>query len=138
MLSQSAELLSNGTFKYQPEAFAMSNEIELRVTDFSKTPGGRHKTDGPANGQTYRQHHLVPALKSGKKVRVILDGTRGYGSSFLDEAFGGLVRDEGYTAAWLRSWLELEAKGRAYVFYRDRAWAYIDGAKPRVDGALPA
>jgi hypothetical protein len=38
---------------------------------------------------------LVAALRKADRVVVDLDGTSGIGSSFLDEAFGGLIRNEG-------------------------------------------
>lgn len=58
--------------------------------DFSKTPGGRYRTDGPFSGEEFREEFLKPALNDSQKVTVYLDGTRGYPSSFLDEAFAGL------------------------------------------------
>ena len=60
--------------------------------DFSKYPGGRFYSDGPFSGERFREEFLVPALKTGFAVHVILDGTLGYGASFLEEAFGGAVR----------------------------------------------
>jgi hypothetical protein len=67
---------------------------------YSCTLGGRHISDGPFSGEQFRDRFLVPALtraaKTSDKVVVILDGTR-YLSSFLDEAFGGLVRVCGFT-----------------------------------------
>lgn len=60
--------------------------------DFSRFPAGRYVTDGPFSGQAFRDEYLLPALKNAQKVIVELDGARGYGSSFLEEAFGGAVR----------------------------------------------
>ncbi len=60
--------------------------------DFSKYPAGRYIEDGPASGQLFRDKFLIPALKEAKELTIELDGTRGYGSSFLEEAFGGAVR----------------------------------------------
>jgi hypothetical protein len=60
--------------------------------DFSRYPAGRVTTDGPYSGQKFREEFLEPVIKAGKKLTIELDGTRGYGSSFLEEAFGGLVR----------------------------------------------
>jgi hypothetical protein len=77
--------------------------------DFSMEPAGRYPEDGPNNGQRFRLEQLVPALASATKVIVELDGTEGYGSSFLDEAFGGLVRDHGYSPSTLRAKLELRS-----------------------------
>ncbi|UZE14767.1 STAS-like domain-containing protein [Pseudomonas sp. B21-053] len=60
--------------------------------DFTKFPAGRFKDDGPYSGELFREKYLEPALASDEPVVVELDGARGYGSSFLEEAFGGLVR----------------------------------------------
>lgn len=60
--------------------------------DFSPYPAGRYLSDGPYSGEGFLQQRLIPALEEAQIVRVILDGTMGYGSSFLEEAFGGLVR----------------------------------------------
>jgi hypothetical protein len=60
--------------------------------DFSKEPIGRYTTDGESSGEVFRVKLLAPALCDAEVVRVILDGTEGYGSSFLDEAFAGLLR----------------------------------------------
>lgn len=60
--------------------------------DFTKFPAGRFKEDGPYSGELFREKYLEPALSSDEVIIVDLDGARGYGSSFLEEAFGGLVR----------------------------------------------
>lgn len=60
--------------------------------DFTKFPAGRFKDDGPFSGELFRETYLAPALESDEQILIDLDGARGYGSSFLEEAFGGLVR----------------------------------------------
>jgi hypothetical protein len=74
------------------------NQIINIARQFSRSPAGRYREDGPYSGQTFREKFLIPGLKSGANLIVEMDGTRGYGSSFLDEAFGGLRRLAGYTA----------------------------------------
>ena len=68
----------------------------LRVKDYAVAPGGRYRKDGPFSGEAFRDDVLVPELlaAAGKNEQVIveLDGVAGYGSSFLEEVFGGLVR----------------------------------------------
>lgn len=95
---------------------------------FSETPAGRYFQDGPASGQRFREELLVPALRSGKNVSVDLDGAVGFGSSFLEEAFGGLVRVAGFRAPELRSRLTILSGLKTY---RDRVWRYIDEAQAR-------
>lgn len=60
--------------------------------DFSRFPSGRYKRNGDTSGEAFRELFLEPPLKAGDDVTVDLDGTVGYGSSFLEEAFGGVVR----------------------------------------------
>lgn len=59
---------------------------------FSKYPGGRYKRISEYSGEEFRERLLVPAINRGEKVVVELDGVVGYGSSFLEEVFGGIVR----------------------------------------------
>lgn len=60
--------------------------------DFTLTPGPRYIRQGKWSGEKFR-NYLVSKINQYGSVLVDLDGTRGYGSSFLDEAFGGLVRE---------------------------------------------
>jgi hypothetical protein len=63
--------------------------------EFSTTPGARYKTDGAFSGQEFREKFLEKLFvdSSAKEdVLIILDGTEGYATSFLEEAFGGLAR----------------------------------------------
>ncbi|AKM48904.1 DUF4325 domain-containing protein [Edwardsiella anguillarum] len=76
------------------------------VNEFSKSPYGRYPSDGKWNGQVFRQEILVPALNSHDKVIVDLTGYNRYGRSFIDEAFGGLIREENFTKSDLDKKLE--------------------------------
>lgn len=76
------------------------------VKEFSKSPYGRYPSDGDWNGQAFRQKMLAPALKGNDKVIVDLTGYNRYGRSFIDEAFGGLIREEGFTKSELDNKLE--------------------------------
>ncbi len=60
--------------------------------EFSIYPGGRVPSDGLFSGEDFRENFLLPIFQGTEKVIIDFDGTRGYGSSFLEEAFGGLVR----------------------------------------------
>ena len=66
------------------------------VKDFTDTPGARYKSQGSFSGEEFRDDTLYPkfieSLKENKVLTVNLDGGYGYGSSFLEESFGGLVR----------------------------------------------
>ena len=68
------------------------------VKDFSKAPGFRYESQSPGvSGEKFRADVLKPkyleALESKQTLQVNLDGTNGYLTSFLEEAFGGLKRD---------------------------------------------
>jgi hypothetical protein len=70
------------------------NEINI-AQDFSKAPGGRFREDGKASGQEFRERFLEPLFAEGAtqdSIRILLDGSYGYPTSFLEEAFGGLAR----------------------------------------------
>lgn len=98
--------------------------IEIHIAeDFSRAPAGRCRNDGPRSGEAFRQEHLVPALRKADKVVVHLDGVEGYGSSFLEEAFGGLVRVEGFTGEKLRRSLIVETGDGAWEY---EIWGYIN------------
>ncbi|MGO9682705.1 MAG: STAS-like domain-containing protein [Beijerinckiaceae bacterium] len=103
--------------------------------DFSRTPGGRHIADGPFSGELFRDRYLAPALRearqSGQRVVVILDGTRGYLSSFLEEAFGGLVRECDFSQAELRRILEIRSIDPYYDTYKFTANRCIAEAREK-------
>ena len=62
--------------------------------EFSRYPAGRTAKDGDYSGQVFLKKFLIPALTKGSNVKILLDSALSYGSSFLEEAFGGLIRDE--------------------------------------------
>lgn len=74
----------------------LPNKIIDIAHDFSVVPLGRFPDDSAHNGTTFREEWLVPALKGNASVQINLDGVEGYGSSFLEESFGGLVRVHGF------------------------------------------
>lgn len=83
--------------------------IEIVIArDFSRFPAGRFNEDGPYSGQAFREKKLILALRAGKRFIINLDGTAGYGSSFLEEAFGGLVR-AGFKPAALEELIEFKS-----------------------------
>lgn len=88
--------------------------------DFSPYPHGRTPKDGMHNGETFRDDLLAPAVRTAVQnhgtVVIDLDGVKALGSSFSEEAFGGLLRmaiapsqdvlrsvEVRYTRPWLRS-----------------------------------
>lgn len=99
------------------------------ANDFSKAPAGRYESDGPFSGEGFRNQLLRPALerlKPSESLEVRFDGTEGYGSSFLEEAFGGLVRTDHVDKQRLRQCLHLVSSDQALI---DEIWEYIDQAE---------
>lgn len=85
--------------------------------DFSSTPGGRFNRDGPYSGEAFRERFLVPALNKGEQIVVDLDDVAGLPSSFLEEAFGGLIRRGVAPAESVIERVEVRAKERALLPY---------------------
>jgi len=71
----------------------MKRDIDIG-RQFSKFPAGRWECDGPKSGELFRNQVLAPLMAEQQltEVTIYLDNAMGYGSSFLEEAFGGLVR----------------------------------------------
>jgi len=66
--------------------------VEIKVIEFSEFPGARYKHLGPYSGEAFRDDVLIPAIKANENISVNFDGAFGYGSSFLEEVFGGMIR----------------------------------------------
>jgi len=70
------------------------------ATDFSDTPGGRTPKEGEYSGEEFRDNVLEPAyrtcLENNEILTIDFDGCYGFGTSFLEESFGGLVREYKY------------------------------------------
>ena len=102
--------------------------------EFSKTPGGRFRRHGPYSGEEFRDDVLCGLLRSaigsGDTLAIILDGTHGYGSSFLEEAFGGLIRLGLFDREQVGEHLEIRAQDPLYETYRLSANQYMEDARP--------
>jgi|HubBroStandDraft_3_1064219.scaffolds.fasta_scaffold175707_1 hypothetical protein len=70
--------------------------------EYTQLPGPRFKSQGPMSGEEFRESILEPRFKEaqnrGDVLMVDLDGGYGYGTSFLEESFGGLARVYGVDA----------------------------------------
>lgn len=97
------------------------------ASDFSVTPAGRFYSDGPDSGERFRKEFLVPALRSAEPLTLRIDGTAGYGSSFLEEAFGGLVRG-GFDKKELVKRLNIVYEDDEFGIYKDLIFTFIDEA----------
>lgn len=108
------------------------NLIEMKTikiaTDYSETPLGRYPTDSAVSGQRFREEFLCPGFKESDELTVDIDDVEGYGSSFLDEAFGGLVSKGYFDAKELHRRLTIKCSNPDFEIYRDLIWKYIDAA----------
>lgn len=94
--------------------------------EYSRTPAGRHYSDGSYTGERFREEFLYPALTENDDVEINLDDTLGLGSSFLEEAFGGLIRERDMSLRELQEKLHIISSRSLYV---NRIWHYIEHAQ---------
>ena len=99
------------------------------ASDFSLKPFGRDENDGKFSGKRFRDEKLIPAFRdSQESIDVFLDNVkRGYGSSFLEEAFAGLLRNE-ITYLEVKNRLNIVTTNEGYM---EEIWEYIEEQKER-------
>ncbi len=102
----------------------MAHVINI-AKDYTPNIGGRYIEDGEGNATEFREKFLVPLLKKNEKIIIELDGVAGYASSFIDEAFGGLVRDENFSTEFVLDHIELSSLNGAYEGTKMRIVNYI-------------
>nr|WP_247681885.1 STAS-like domain-containing protein [Paenibacillus sp. Marseille-P2973] len=102
--------------------------IEI-ASEFTKTPGPRSRTEGEFSGEQFREEilceKLEKAFNENVKLIVNLDGTFGYGTSFLEEAFGGAARI--YGAEKMLNHLEFISNEEPYLI--DDITEYIEDTR---------
>ncbi len=75
--------------------------------EFTNRPFGRYRQDdSKRSAEVFREDILIPAMQKHDHVVVDLSGSNYYGSSFLEEVFGGLVR-AGFKEDALKERLEI-------------------------------
>lgn len=84
----------------------MDDKIVIKVSEFSRYPTGRYREHSNSSGEEFRDDYLLPALKKSSSVVIILDGTEGYGSSFLDEAFAQIPESNDFSLKDIRGRVE--------------------------------
>ena len=110
----------------------MKTEINVG-RDFSPIPAGRYEQDGPFSGEAFRRRFLAEAIRSNTRVTVDLSGTDGYGSSFLEEAFGGLVKEFRLSPREIKAIIKLETTDPRFQSYIQEAYSYLDKAAEEVE-----
>lgn len=100
---------------------AGSDMTQLVVSErFAKALGGRYRSDGPKSGEEFREDVLVPELRKAlgrnEKLTVNFDGVFGMPTSFLEEAFGGLIRAKIAAPDRIIESVEIEAPNSPRLF----------------------
>ena len=105
----------------------MKKMINLK-NDFGEFPAGRYFGDGDYSGEKFRENFVIPALLDDKYdvVEIDIDGTPGYGSSFLEEAFGGLLRNKNITKELINRKLIIISPSKKRDSYINMIWKYIE------------
>lgn len=97
---------------------------------FSDDPAGRYYTDGDGNGEEFREEVLKPIFSSGKNITINIDkNVEGYGSSFLVEAFGGLIKHGYFKKDYITERLTITFDDSDFEFYAKKIKQYINEAK---------
>lgn len=93
---------------WRQHALALTRPADApRTTDlaaeYTTTPGGRYRKDGPYSGEEFREAVLIPRFEAGGQWvhTVVLSGeVEGYPAGFLEEVFGGFARKYSPAVAW--------------------------------------
>lgn len=92
--------------------------------EFSKWPAGRYESHGPNSGEVFRGIvNLLLAMHD--EVFIDFAGIMGVPASFIEEAFGGLVRECG----WTRSELLTRLQFLSTLDQEDKMWEAIEDAQ---------
>lgn len=99
------------------------------ATEFSRNPSARTEDEGKNSGFKFREI-LTPrvknAIKAKQQIVVDLDGTNGMGTSFLEEVFGGLIREEHLKYDDLKQYLMFISNEEPDLI--EEIWGYIEDA----------
>ncbi|QPS02481.1 STAS-like domain-containing protein [Acinetobacter johnsonii] len=111
----------------------MENVIYDVGNEFHHRPMGRKKTDGEFSGEAFREKVLYPFFsnlinqKSDQILVLDFNNVSMAGSSFLEEAFGGLVR-AGIKKELIQSHLKILVDIELKELIEDRIFQYIKRA----------
>lgn len=95
------------------------NKVFCVKESFSKTPGPRYMKEGEYSGELFRESLLYSAVKNAidneDTLLIDLDGTSGYGTSFLEEAFGGLIRKNKLSYEAIERTIKIKSEEEDYL-----------------------
>jgi hypothetical protein len=98
------------------------------ASEFTDVPGPRYRHEGPNSGQEFRESVLLRFFERAEPVVIDLDDVEGYGSSFLEEAFGGLVREHK---------INRDTIFKIITFKSEDDPGYIDQIRRYIEDAVP-
>lgn len=110
--------------------------LKIKISkDFSPSPGPRYIDEGDYSGELFRKDYLSPivikAIENNQSLVVDLDGTAGYGTSFLEESFGGLIREEKLDFETLKRLIQFISNEEPYLI--DDIIEYMNDAQKELD-----
>ena len=111
-----------------------TGSVDLHVAkEFASCPAGRDERDGPRDGTRFRGQLLLPRYREAREknaeLSIHFEGVMSFGSSFLEEAFGGLERTGDVDGAELRRTLRLHPGRPGNQRYMDAIERYIRKAR---------
>lgn len=92
--------------------------------DFSQSPIGRYPSDSDASGEALRKK-LMNNFSETDFLIIDLDNDSGYSTSFLEEAFGGLIRVEGYSSNELEKYFMVITSYKDNEIYVEEVNSYL-------------
>ena len=112
--------------------------MTLRINvaaDFTPVPIGRSRADSDTSGEAFRVDILCPkirkAIKERESLEVDFTGMHGLSGSFLEEAFAGLVREEGLDADDVLRTIKFLPEDSHFDLYIELVREYIKEAKQK-------
>lgn len=122
MMPLSAVHSFNGNLPLSTEPY------RIRISsEFTSTPFGRYKGDGPESGEVFREKVLLPAFDAYDRVELVLDGLDGLPSSFWEEVMGGIVRS-GISIDDLKVRLLISTSEKEMQTFVRLGWRYAEDA----------
>jgi hypothetical protein len=107
------------------------NKKTLKIAKvFSDIPGARYIKEGSFSGELFRNEilskEISDAIKNNYILEIDLDGTEGYGVAFLEESFGGIIRDNGLKYQSIIEHIELISEEEDYLI--EDIFGYLEDA----------
>ena len=105
----------------------MAQVKKIKIKDFSIAPGPRRKTEGDFSAELFVETVLGPMFVEMEQdqsivMEINLDGTLGYGTSFLEEVFGGTARKKG--VSFVKDRISVVSEEEPWL--KDEIKSYVD------------